>query len=166
MNDKEHNPNEKSDPIQDKAESERKKAGKAFKNLQKEPGEFMNKLVTSETRRFVAPKESKEDLLKAQAVKMRQKSNPIVESAGPQQMESFILEGHKLPLSRIPAMDAMSTMMYIFSTVLSKDKRIEKILKQANFEFKDLDGNQIFPKVKKKRKVKIHAKRRKHKPKK
>ena len=148
---------------EERAEENRKEAGKAFKKLQNEPNEFMNKLVSSETSRFREPTDSQEDLLKAQAAHMRQKSKPMVAPAGPQPQESFTIEGHKFPLARNPFLDAMTTMMYIFSVVLAKDRRIEKILKDTGFNFKDLDGNQIFPKIKKKRKVKIHAKRRKRK---
>ena len=167
----EYNPNEKLDPIQEKAENERKEAGKEFKKMEKEPNDFMNKLVSSEITRFKEPTETKEDLLKAQASNMHKMSNQVVAPAGgqtaPTEGESFTIEGHRLALSRNPFLDAMTTMMYIFSTVLSKDKRIEKILNEANFKFPDLDGNIIFPKTKKKkRKVKIHEKRRKHKSKK
>lgn len=165
---KEFNPTEKPDPIQEKAEENRKEAGKVFKKMEKEPSDFMNKLINSETARFKEPTDSKEDLLTAQAANMRKKSQSIVAPAGgktaPSEGESFTIEGHRLPLSRNPFLDAMTTMMYIFSTILSKDKRIKNILNEAQFKFPDLDGNMIFPKTKKKkRKVKIHAKRRKHK---
>ena len=152
---------------EERAEENRKEAGKEFKKLQKEPSEFMSKLVNSETRRFKEPTESKEDLLKAQAVKMRNMSKPIVAPAGPQQVEYFTVEGHKIP--KAPQtngsylVDATHTMMYIFATVMAKDKRIKKILTDAGFRFTDLDGTPIFPKVKRKRRVKIHAKRRKRK---
>ncbi len=131
------------------------------------PSDFMTKLVGSELSRFKEPTESKEDLLKKQAAKMRQMSQPIVAPNGGQQIEFFTVEGHKIP--KVPEanggylVNATHTMMYIFATVMAQDKRIKKILNDANFQFTDLDGNQIFPKVKKKRRVKIHAKRRKRK---
>jgi hypothetical protein len=53
------------------------------------------------------------------------------------------IDGYVLPA------DALTLMMYLISTTLSKDKKIQKILKAFNFKFYDINGVQIYPKVKK-----------------
>ena len=42
--------------------------------------------------------------------------------------------------------DAQTFLMYLVATEFSKNKRIRKILKEAKFSFRDVNGVQLFPK--------------------
>lgn len=62
-----------------------------------------------------------------------------------QQKPTVRIDGYDLPITNIPTIDAVTIMMYVFSTVFSKNPEVESILKQSGFKFPDANGNIIYP---------------------
>lgn len=144
---------EEKDFFHEKAETARQEAGKELRKNK----DLIHNLAKGMVRNFKNPEYEPGQLAMEQMMKMRKNGNHVVQAQEETKNEEappFIVEGHKLPLSPSHISNAVILMMYIFATVLSKNKRIKKILDEANFNFADADGNQIYPKPKKRKKRK------------
>lgn len=63
------------------------------------------------------------------------------------QIPPIIVDGYKLQRTNIPHLDALTVIMYIVATEFANSPRIRSILDQIKFQFADLEGNQIYPKI-------------------
>ena len=73
-------------------------------------------------------------------------NSPIPPTAQPM-VKTMAVDGYVLP------QDAFTVVMYILSTVLADNPKIEKILNQFEFKFHDVNGKLVYP-IQKKRKKK------------
>lgn len=75
---------------------------------------------------------------------------PIAQSHAPQQEQfiSLAVDGNVIKVPADATKGAVVMFMYVLAAVLSKDKRIAKILKQFNFTMFDANNVQIYPKPK------------------
>jgi hypothetical protein len=55
------------------------------------------------------------------------------------------INGHELPRTNIPQMDALTVIMFLLATEFSRNKRIRSILDQIQFSFADMNGNKLYP---------------------
>lgn len=79
-------------------------------------------------------------------------TSPLPQKAEMPQQEQFLslaVNGNVIKIPADATKGAVVMFMYILATVLSKDKKIAKILKQFNFTMFDANNVQIYPKRKK-----------------